>query len=127
LLLVVDTNLTPLSPLQPDTSREALEIFMAGEGSSGERAKPPLKFSPPLEQTIIREIGINLFERGIKGVSIKNQTYANSAIMGEAMRLCAPSPALTALPRERYLLWKGLSPPSQVVSCSWARQIAVKA
>jgi hypothetical protein len=42
---------------------------MAGEGSAGERAKPPLKFFPPLEQYQIRVLVIKLFEREIKGVS----------------------------------------------------------
>jgi hypothetical protein len=38
-----------------------------------EGAKPPLKFFPPLEQNKIRVIIMNLFERGIKGMSIENQ------------------------------------------------------
>jgi hypothetical protein len=36
-----------------------------------EGAKPPLIFSPPLEQNKNRAIKIHLFERGIKGVSIE--------------------------------------------------------
>jgi hypothetical protein len=46
---------------------------MAVEGEfKRERAKPPLIFSPPLEQILIRASGKDLFERGIKGVS-KNE------------------------------------------------------
>jgi hypothetical protein len=52
---------------------------MAGEGSSGERGFRPLSYSvPPLEQISIRVYGLNLFERGIQGVSINEQPDANN-------------------------------------------------
>jgi hypothetical protein len=49
--------------------------FLTGEGSfRREGAEPPLKFSPPLKQNKNQTLKINLFERGIKGVSLKTQT-----------------------------------------------------
>jgi hypothetical protein len=54
---------------------------MAGEGKyRREGASPPLKFSPHLEQVMMQETEINLFERGIKGVSTVSQLYANRTV-----------------------------------------------
>jgi len=45
---------------------------MAGEGSSGERGLRPLSYTLPVLNIIEKRAKrINLFERGIKGVSIK--------------------------------------------------------
>jgi hypothetical protein len=58
---------------------------MAGEGKyRREGVSPPLKFYPPLEQRIMLETEIKLFERGIKGVSIVNQPYANRTVSFES-------------------------------------------
>jgi hypothetical protein len=69
-------------PPCPLSSRIHYTVFRnvyGWRGESGrEGASPPLESSPPLEQRIMRETEINLFERGIKGVSIVNQPYANS-------------------------------------------------
>jgi hypothetical protein len=78
LLLVVGDSLTPLSPLQPETWRGHHRFFGWRGELRREGAKPPLIFSPPLKQTDFALLNTNLFERGIKGVSIKNQPYANS-------------------------------------------------
>ena len=59
-------------PFVPSLAVILLEIFTDSgwkEEYTREGAKPPLKFSPPLEQKEIRILIIILFERGIKGVS----------------------------------------------------------
>jgi hypothetical protein len=49
---------------------------LTGGGSEEERGfSPLLKSLPPLEQAIIRESLINLFERGTKGVRSKTLAY----------------------------------------------------
>jgi hypothetical protein len=50
---------------------------LAGEGSVREGAEPPLKFFPPLKQTEVLILNINQFERGIKGVSMKEKSIEN--------------------------------------------------
>jgi hypothetical protein len=62
--LVVLIDLTPVSPLQPEASEAFTGIYGCRGEFKREGAKPPLKFSPPLEQMIIRVIEIRLFERG---------------------------------------------------------------
>jgi hypothetical protein len=45
---------------------------LAGEGSAGERGRSPLSNSLPLLNNLIKRLFlIKLFERGIKGMSIK--------------------------------------------------------
>jgi hypothetical protein len=88
-------------PLYPLSSQRHYEVFKGIYGWRGELkregAEPPLKFSPPLlfvwrlrgasaplsnfpplKQEIFEAQLINLFERGIKGVSVKNQPYSNN-------------------------------------------------
>jgi hypothetical protein len=94
LLLVVSANLTPVSPLQPEASEAFTGIFGWRGESKREGASPPLRFSPPLGQMIIRIIEIRLFEKGIKGVSMQYQVinYRLKFLTSPFKRLynCAP-------------------------------------
>jgi hypothetical protein len=54
---------------------------MAEKGSPGERGLSPLSISLPLSNKRCQaHETINLFERGIKGVSIKNQLDENGTL-----------------------------------------------
>jgi hypothetical protein len=56
---------------------------MAGEGEfKRDRTKPPLIFSPPLGQMLIRAYEINLFERGTKVMSQEKPTKNSSIRKG---------------------------------------------
>jgi hypothetical protein len=58
------------------------EVRLAGKGSKKERGRSPLSNSLPLSNNEkIKYIANNQFERGIKGVSIMNQTYSNRKLL----------------------------------------------
>jgi hypothetical protein len=61
---------SPLSPLQHETFGKNIDIYGWRGEFRREGASPPLKFSPPLEHNKIRVMLKNLFERGIKRVSM---------------------------------------------------------
>jgi hypothetical protein len=70
---------SPLYPLSSRNHWQATTDIYGWRGEySREGASPPLIFSPPLEQILLWGYGINLFERGTKGVSIDEQLNANS-------------------------------------------------
>jgi hypothetical protein len=64
----------PLSRLLPFSGIDVTLLWGTGVGfftgeCAARGAKPPLKYFPPLKQSIYRAQLSNLFERGIKGVS----------------------------------------------------------
>jgi len=66
---LIRSNLTPNPSPARDTGKKP-QIFIAGEGSSGERGRSPLSYTLPLLNVIENRFKrIYLFERGIKGVS----------------------------------------------------------
>jgi hypothetical protein len=72
---------SPLGPLSSQSHWQATTDIYGWRGDfRREGTSPPLIFSPPLEQLLIRVYGINLFERGIQGVSIDEQPNVNSTI-----------------------------------------------
>jgi hypothetical protein len=69
--MVSSANLTPLSPLQPESFvSDHRHLWLERGVQVREGTQPPLKFFPPLEQILMRVYGINPFERGTQGVSI---------------------------------------------------------
>jgi hypothetical protein len=78
LRMVSSADLTPLSPLQPVTWEATIDTYGWRGEYRREGAPPPLIFSPPLEQILIRAHEINQFEREIKGVSINEEPDAKS-------------------------------------------------
>jgi len=68
---LIRSSLTPDPSPARDTGGKP-QIFVAGEGSSRERGLRPLSYTLPLLNNIENRVkNMNLFERGIKGVSIE--------------------------------------------------------
>jgi len=84
--MIVGVNLTPVSLSLAGRLERSSRIFMDGEGVKKRGGEATSQITSPFQTRNVTNKKINLFERGIKGVSNGNQPDKN-----RTLRILLPS------------------------------------